>query len=119
MRKAYFLLFVIGLFTAVCGCGEDIEPEDKYKDVKLEVSVSPLGGQISENTTITAVFSKPVASVTILFNGNPVVPQTANNKTYSFTPNTEGDLTLTIEAEDEYGEVLEGFEPIKFEVEPP
>ena len=100
------LLMAALMLFWLAGCGGDDDDDDCTDNVAPKVSsVSPPGGDVSLNTTITVYFSKAVKTTTITLGGALVtVTITAVTNAYSFTPNSEGaGQELTITAEDSCG----------------
>jgi hypothetical protein len=95
------LLMAASMLFWLAGCGGDDDDDDCADAVAPKVnSVSPNGGDIFLNTTITVTFSKAVDTVTITLGGAAVTPTVAGNA-YSFTPTKIGDnQALVIAASD-------------------
>ena len=109
------LLSIIALLTAtlmlfvLAGCGGDDDDDDDCADAPAPSvkSVTPPGGNISSNSTITVEFSKKMKDVTITINGAAVAATSGDNKVYTFQPGQEGALALAISGTDDCDQALD------------
>ena len=114
----FALLMAASMLFWLAGCGGDDDDDDCADNVAPKVnSVSPNGGDIFLNTTITVTLSKAADTVTITLGGAAVTPTVAGNA-YSFTPTKTGDnQALAITAEDACGDGLDpAFAGVSFNV---
>ena len=110
MRYFSCLILLVSLIILILGCDSDSES----LETELKVIVAPRGGEIASNATITVIFSRPVASASIMINGSEVSATSFDNRVFTFHPGVEGELIVTIEAEGGDGEALEGFVPVTY-----
>lgn len=104
----FALLMAASMLFWLAGCGGD-DDDDECADIPAPsvASVVPASGAIASNTTVTVTFSKVVTSATIAINGTAVAATSTDNKVFTFQPNQEGALSLTIEATDDCDQGLD------------
>jgi hypothetical protein len=95
------LLTAASLLLWIAGCGGDDDDDDCAENVAPTVTLSPAGGDVFSNTTITATCSKPVDSLTV--SGAAASPTSADNKVFTFTL-PEGSATITVDCTDACGD---------------
>jgi hypothetical protein len=115
----FALLMAASMLFWLAGCGGDDDDDDCTDNVAPSVvSVTPNGGTIASNGTITVTLSKPVKTATITLGAASAT--SADNKVYTLTGLAEGaGQALSITAEDDCGDTLDPpFAGLTFDVIP-
>jgi len=96
------LLVAASMLLWIAGCGGDDDDDDCATNVAPTVTLSPAGGDVFSNTTITATCSKPVDSLTV--SGGAAATPDAAKKVWTFTLAQGAGQSITVDCTDACGD---------------